>query len=152
MSPRARVAAGVGALLAIWLAWRLLPSEERRVEAKVREAAAAVEGKDLLALAGCLSRSYADAEGREYQDILAAAKGIVFDRFDDIDVSFRSCRVTVSGAMASAAVSVQARGRRRGGSKVDALFGDRDVFDFNLGLRKESGGWRIVRIDESETP
>jgi len=151
-SPRTRLLAGVGLLLGIWLVWRFWPDEARRVEAKVKEAADAVEREDLFDLAGCLSRNYADASGREYQDILGAAKGLVFDRFEDIEISFRSCQVTVTGTLASAAISVQARGKPNGASRIDALFDDRDVFDFHVGLKKESDGWRIVRIDEAETP
>lgn len=125
------------------------------MESRIKEAAAAIEEESLLGLAGCISRDYADPEGRSYETILGVAKGFVFDRFEDIEISFLSCRVTVTGAMASAAISVQARGTPSGGGKRDtleALFGDREVRDFVIGLKKSTDGWRIVRIEESEAP
>lgn len=151
--PRARLAIVVALLLAAWLAWRLWPSEERRVEAKVREAGAAVEAESLLTLAGCISRDYADGQGRSYEMVLGAAKGLVFDRYDELAISFRSCKVTVSGTKATAAISVQARGKPAGGTSgaLEALFGDRELLDFVIGLRKGSDGWKIVSIDESDT-
>jgi hypothetical protein len=126
--------------------YALWPSEARRVEKCVRGAAAAFEREDLLGLAGYVARDYADQQGLGYEEVLAAAKG-QFDRYDDMKVDFSGVDVDLKGARAQVAARASVRGRPARGGDAGGIFGDGDVLDLRIGLRKGSDGWRIASVE-----
>ncbi len=140
----------LGLILAAWLVFRIIPSDENRIHRLIHEAAKAVEREDLDGVMGVISLSYRDSYGLTY----AAWRALFqrgFNKYMDIRVWIRSLDIKVNGDEAEATFSLRVE------ATVAATTGDpdklptRDVGSLErakLRFKREALGWRVVSGEE----
>lgn len=147
MPRRAKLLLALLAAALAWQAWqRLFVSEEARVKAVLSAAARAVETGDVLRLGEALAPDYSDDRGLDKASLVGAARGLR-ERYAELAIELRGLTVTIDsdGQKAQAVLEVRSLGRPFEGSPQTEIFADR----CRLSLRKDAGGWRVVR---AETP
>jgi ketosteroid isomerase-like protein len=132
--------------LTLIIVFRLLPSEDRKVENRVREAARAMEEEAIFDLAGCLSTDYADESGMTKQAILGYAKGL-FDRYEGLDVDFLRLSVDRNGEKANVTAKIHVEGTDKKGREFGGFWEGEDFVDITIGLKKISNQWLIYKVN-----
>jgi hypothetical protein len=113
---------------------------EARIRAALAEAQTAAETGDFEALAGRVSRDYADQEGRDRRTLLLTLRGLLM-RYPQakLVVAVREIEV-LSPQLARVRLEVLAAGAGPAGLSADA-------FPVELSLRDEGGGWKVTRAE-----
>ncbi len=121
-------------------------SEEARIERGIKRAIQAIQAKDLKACLSHVSLRYYDERDLDYDDL----KGIltrVFEEFKDFDISMEGLEILVRGNQAATAflkVRVLVTFKERRGY---VLGSGNDPVPIQIELKRERGGWRVVRVD-----
>lgn len=135
-----KVFVGVGILIAAAAlgVYLLSSSEEKAIEALLREGAAAAERGDAEAVIALLSKGY-QAPGQDYEAAARRIRAEVARVAKGMSLEVAGAQIQVDGEEADANVLVRVRA------------GPRPLGDVGLRLRlkKEGGAWKVVRGEET---
>ena len=118
-------------------------SEYDKVKKVVLNVQKATEEKDIRVILDSISKTYRDPQGNAYDDI----KGLVlayFYRYQKISLYIPSIEVAVENSSAKAAFQAIMTGRGAHDPSTAVLPESIDAYAFDVSLKKEPGGWKIV--------
>jgi Zn-dependent membrane protease YugP len=126
----------------LWFFWE---SPESAIRAVLREGAAAVETKDMAGAMSQLSRHYLDENGLNFLAVRRVL-GVVFDRFQRIDVRLGDVTVNITGAkaVAQAALQVLVQVQRDNAYAIGAP-GAPDLV--TITFIKEPLAWKVISVN-----
>ena len=149
MNRRNLIALGsAAALLIAFFAWEWYLSPAAQVERSLQRAADAAEVKDTPRFLSCLSLDYSDFRNLDFES-LSEMVDRGFERVDRLNVTLEAVRAEVEGAEATASFDLT----------VVAIQGDQRFIvvgtvtqpqKLRVDLRREEGGWKILRVKRSE--
>ena len=136
-------------LAVVFLILRIVPvlgSDKEKVRKVILDAKAAVEKENALKCISFVSMDYEDRHGNNRGSLFAIAQS-VFKSYDDTLIIIEELRVNLTdSAHARARVIASGQSRRMGEEKW-RYFLDSERVEFDVDLRKEDSGWKVVKLD-----
>jgi len=124
-------------------------TEESKVKKVITEIQAAGEEKEVKKIMTHISKTYSDPRGYNYEGIRGLLLGYFF-RYPKISAYITGLTISVDGASAKAVFQAVLTSGEKTGSIKDIIPQELGVWDFDVVMKKESGGWMVVSAQWQE--
>ena len=143
------IAAAIFLLIVTIIAVKLIPTDRNRIRKVIAESKSAVREEDIQGVMRGVSYNYHDHFGGSYAQIKQRLK-LLFNRYDDFDVSVDTMGVHIKENSAAADLKVSVRASME--NNREYLIGDAlSAQDMKVYLEKTpSLKWEIIRVDWGE--
>ena len=118
-------------------------TDEDKIKKLITDIQTAGEEKNIKKMMDRLSKRYSDPQGYNYDGIHGLLVGYFF-RYPKISVYISNLTITVENAQAKAVFQTILTSGEKTGSITDAIPQSLGMWDFDVLLKKESDGWKVV--------
>jgi len=118
-------------------------TDEDKIKKLISDIQTAGEEKDIKKIMDRLSKRYSDPQGYNYDGIHGLLVGYFF-RYPKISIYISNLTITVENAQARAVFQTVLTSGEKTGSITDAIPQSLGMWDFEVLLKKESDGWKVV--------
>lgn len=118
-------------------------TDEDKIKALITDIQTAGEEKNIKKMMNHLSKTYSDPQGFNYDGIHGLLVGYFF-QYPKISVYISNLTVSVENAQARAVFQTVLVSGEKTGSIADAIPRSLGLWDFDVLLKKEPDGWKVV--------
>jgi hypothetical protein len=118
-------------------------TEQDKVKKVINDIQMAAEEKSVKKITNNISKAYNDPKGFNYETIKGLLLGYFFQH-PNISVYITNLEISIENTAAKAVFQTVLTGGNKTGSAADLIPESLGMYDFDVSLKKESGGWKVT--------
>jgi len=118
-------------------------TEQDKVKKVITDIQAAGEEKDVKKIISNIAKTYNDPQGYNYETIKGLLIGY-FLRYPKISAYITNLEISIENKSAKALFQTVLTSGNKTGSVSDVIPQSLGVYDFDVSLKKESNGWKVI--------
>jgi len=118
-------------------------TDEQKIKNIITDIQTAAEAKDVKIIINNISKTYKDPQGFNYETIKRLLVGY-FLQYPKISVYINNLEISVENSSARAIFQTVLTSGNKTGSITDAIPQSLGMYDFEVSLKKESDGWKVI--------
>jgi hypothetical protein len=118
-------------------------TEPDKVKKVITDIQAAAEEKDVKKIINNLAKTYNDPQGFNYETIRGLLLGYFF-QYQKISAYITNLEISVENTSAKAVFQTVLTSGNKAGSVSDVIPQSLGMYDFDVSLKKESNGWKVI--------
>ena len=118
-------------------------TEQDKVKRVITDIQAAAQEKDVKKIINNIAKTYNDPQGYNYETIKGLLIGY-FLRYPKISAYITNLEISIENKSAKAVFQTVLTSGNKTGSVSDVIPQSLGVYDFDVSLKKESNGWKVI--------